>query len=66
MKYSIKSCQPINAGKEWRVRLRLPAQAGESSGREIIAGIGAGYTMHQAQIYADSIRRDYLLHGILP
>ena len=49
---AIKSVMPVLRSNEWQVRIRL------ASGAEAFKGEGARYTMHQAQMYSDSIRRD--------
>ena len=49
---TIKSVMPVLRSNEWQVRIRL------ASGAEAFKGEGARYTMHQAQMYSDSIRRD--------
>ena len=54
---TIKSVMPVLRSNEWQVRIRL------ASGVEAFKGQGARYTMHQAQMYSDSIRRD-LARGI--
>lgn len=54
---TIKSVMPVLRANEWQVRIRL------ASGAEAFKGEGAHYTMHQAQMYSDSIRRD-LARGI--
>ncbi len=58
----IKSVMPVLAGNEWRIRGRFITDD-PSPLRECIYGIGAGYTMHQAQVYADNLRRDIINHG---
>jgi len=58
----IKSIQPVQAGSEWRIRVRMVTND-PTTYREQFRGIGAGYTMHQAQVMADSIRRDISNHG---
>lgn len=47
----IKSVTTVQKNNHWCVRIR------RESG-DLFLGIGAGYTMHQAQSYADSVRRD--------
>ena len=54
---TIKSVMPVLRANEWQVRIRL------ASGAEVFKGEGARYTMYQAQMYSDSIRRD-LARGI--
>ena len=54
---TIKSVMPVLRSNEWQVRIRM------ASGAEAFKGLGARYTMHQAQMYSDSIRRD-LARGI--
>ena len=54
---AFKSVMPVFRSNEWQVRIRL------ASGAEVFKGEGARYTMHQAQMYSDSIRRD-LARGI--
>ena len=49
---AFKSVMPVFRSNEWQVRIRL------ASGAEAFKGEGARYTMHQSQMYADSIRRD--------
>lgn len=43
----------------WRVLVTIDGETTQH-------GIGSYYNMAQAQIYSDSIRRDYARHGILP
>lgn len=49
---------PVQQGKEWLARVRL------ADGTEIFKGHGAGYTLHQAQQYCDTIARDASRHGL--
>jgi len=49
---TIKSVMPVLRSNEWQVRIRL------ASGAEVFKGEGARYTMHQAQMYSDAVRRD--------
>ena len=59
MQDTLKSVFPVlNQKHGWIVRVRT------QSGREVFLGMGARYTMAQAQVYADSIRRDAARHGI--
>lgn len=58
MEKAIKSCMPVQQGKEWLARVRL------ADGTEIFKGHGAGYTLHQAQQYCDTIARDASRHGL--
>ena len=53
----IKSVIPMLRNNEWLIRVR-------TTEREIMFGEGARYTLHQAQTYADSVRRDIARHGI--
>ena len=53
---------PVLAGNEWRIRGRY-ITSDPIPERECIYGIGAGYTMHQAQVYAENLRRDISRHG---
>ena len=53
----IKSICAVENKKGWVARVRT------QSGREVFHGIGAGYTMHQAQMLCDSLRRDVANHG---
>lgn len=57
---TLKSVEAILRGNEWVVRVREKDSSLPALKIERFDGIGAGYTMHQAQIYADSIRRDYV------
>lgn len=54
----IKSVEPVHQSGGWVVRVRT------AIGREVFLGIGAGYTLAQAQVYADSVRRDAARHGV--
>ena len=54
---TIKSVCPVQNSGGWVARVRT------QSGREQFIGIGAGYTMHQAQVLCDSVRRDAANHG---
>lgn len=49
-------------GKGWSVAM---VTGTKKTGRTVerIAGLCDAYTMHQAQMVADSMRRDYLRHG---
>ena len=58
---TLKSVEPVLRGNEWVVRVREKDSAMPALKIERFNGIGAKYTMHQAQIYADSIRRDYVV-----
>ena len=58
MEKTIKSCMPVQQANEWLARVRL------ADGTEILKGHGAGYTLHQAQTYCDSVLRDAARHGI--
>lgn len=52
----IKSIVPVQQFGKWVVRVRF--QSGEQ-----FFGADANYTMHQAEVFADSIRRDIVRHG---
>lgn len=60
MSDTIKSITTVQQrhGGEWVVRVRM------QDGSEKFLGVGAGYTMHQAQTYESSIRRDIARHGL--
>lgn len=58
----IKSLEPVLSGNEWRIRGRFITDE-PCPEREVFYGVGAGYTLHQAQVYADSKRRDIANHG---
>ena len=53
----VKSIMPVLVHNEWIVRVRF------QSGAEQFKGQGARYTMQQAQVYSDAIRRDLARHG---
>ena len=55
---AIKSIMPILRGSEWIARIR------QTTGVEILHGIGDGYTLAQAQVLCDTVRRDIAHHGI--
>ena len=52
----IKSIMPVQQHGKWVVRVRF--QSGEQ-----FFGADANYTLHQAEVFADSIRRDIAHHG---
>ena len=56
---TLKSVEPVLQQNEWVVRVREKDDALPSLKFERFEGIGARYTLHQAQVYAASIRRDY-------
>lgn len=58
----IKSITPVLAGNEWRIRGRFITDDPIPL-RECFYGVGAGYTMHQAQVYADNLRKAIAYHG---
>jgi len=62
MTYTIKSITPVLRDQEWVVRVRLQDSELPNTSRETFHGIDAHYTMHQAQIYSDSIRRELTRH----
>jgi hypothetical protein len=62
MLIKIKSIMPVLADNEWRIRGRFITDD-PSPLREVFYGIGAGYTMHQAQLFSDNLRRDVSRHG---
>jgi len=64
MTIKIKSIVPVQVGNEWRIRARYITDD-PTPEREIFYGAGAGYTMHQAQVYASNLRRDTLRHGVI-
>lgn len=55
---SLKSVTPVLNNAGWAARVRT------IMGREVFIGIGAKYTMHQAQMLCDTIRRDAARHGV--
>ena len=59
---TLKSVTPILRGSEWVIRIR------EKNSRPVLSvewveGVNAGYTMHQAELYASNVRRNYARHG---
>lgn len=58
----LKSCMPVLAGNEWRVRVRVITDD-PTPLREVFFGIGAGYTLQQAQVYAQNKLAEYCRHG---
>ena len=58
----LKSCMPVLSGNEWRIRVRVITNEPIPL-REIFYGIGAGYTLHQAQVYAQNKLAEYCWHG---
>ena len=58
----LKSCMPVLAGNEWRVRVRVVTDDPVPL-REVFFGIGAGYSLAQAQVYAQNKLAEYCWHG---
>jgi hypothetical protein len=59
----IKSVMPVLAGNEWRIRGRFVTD-GPCPVREVFYGVGAKYSLAQAQVYAQNKMRDIAHHGI--
>jgi len=55
---TIKSVCPVLIHGEWVARVRTQSE------EQFYVGRGAGYTMHQAQVVCDSVRRDAQYHGV--
>ena len=53
---TVKSILPVQHPAGWRVRVRM------QDGATLYHGTGSGWTMHQAQVAADSLRRDIRNH----
>lgn len=57
MTKQIKSITPVQRGNGWQARIRY------QDGTQEFHGSADGYTMHQAQMLCDSLRREFAYYG---
>lgn len=59
---TLKSCMPVLTGNEWRIRVRVVTDD-PTPLREVFYGVGARYSLAQAQTFAQNKLKEYCRHG---